>query len=352
LEAAAKVGQILIDIATYGSLPDELKDCYDEEEVICGKREERFLARRCSLSPDEGTSAAVRPSLPRGEQERQLGDSLRAGRLNLRLNWSDSETVNLLATTLSEELERRGFSSADRIASRIALKELINNGKHTAATSILVGVELSKSRVTLSVEDSGKGFDWGAVLARLSTELEAGGREHGLLRSMRYGTAMRQMITPHRVCWWRDRHPETLPSVFDGIQGVVPVVFDYESGFLRIADEVRPRLDPTHSVGQSDAILEPLRRASNWVVAIEVRGQHNTEERELPSVVLVRTILGYLRRRCQGKRLVIFANTEPEDHRELAFLSGSVPDSTVEFFEDWAKCTATIAEWLASGRPA
>lgn len=51
LEAAAKVGQILVDAATYELFPDTFKALYGEEEEIRGKREERFLARRCTFVP-------------------------------------------------------------------------------------------------------------------------------------------------------------------------------------------------------------------------------------------------------------------------------------------------------------
>jgi hypothetical protein len=63
-------------------------------------------------------------------------------------------------------------------------------------------------------------------------------------------------------------------------------------------------------------------------------------------VEFARTILAYVRRRCPKKRIAIFANTELEDHRELAALCGSVPDGTVDFFEHWEECTVAIAQWL------
>src|SRR5439155_12132882 len=53
LEAAAKNGQILVDVATYDSLPDSLKGFYGEEERISGKRDEWFFARRCTFVPTD-----------------------------------------------------------------------------------------------------------------------------------------------------------------------------------------------------------------------------------------------------------------------------------------------------------
>jgi class 3 adenylate cyclase len=55
LEAAASKGQLLVDLPTFQSLPDELKKHYGAEESIQGKRQEIFQARRCTfidLSPD------------------------------------------------------------------------------------------------------------------------------------------------------------------------------------------------------------------------------------------------------------------------------------------------------------
>ena len=51
LEAAAKTGQLLVDAATYDLFPDAVKGLYGAEEEISGKREERFLARRCTFVP-------------------------------------------------------------------------------------------------------------------------------------------------------------------------------------------------------------------------------------------------------------------------------------------------------------
>ncbi|QEL17598.1 nucleotidyl cyclase domain-containing protein [Limnoglobus roseus] len=47
LEAAALRGELVIDAATFDALPDELKTAYGAEEVISGKRDERYSARRC-----------------------------------------------------------------------------------------------------------------------------------------------------------------------------------------------------------------------------------------------------------------------------------------------------------------
>jgi len=57
-EGAARVGEIVIDVATYDALPDALRKFYGEEEEVKGKRSEKFRARRCAMIPNEtGTEA-------------------------------------------------------------------------------------------------------------------------------------------------------------------------------------------------------------------------------------------------------------------------------------------------------
>src|SRR5260370_1041357 len=49
LEAASGKGQLVVDLATFDALQDDLRRVYDVEEIIEGKREERYKARRCTL---------------------------------------------------------------------------------------------------------------------------------------------------------------------------------------------------------------------------------------------------------------------------------------------------------------
>lgn len=51
LEAAARPGELVVDVRTWEALPAELKLMYGSEEVVPGKREERFRVRRCALNP-------------------------------------------------------------------------------------------------------------------------------------------------------------------------------------------------------------------------------------------------------------------------------------------------------------
>lgn len=49
LQTAAGAGTLLVDQATFDALPRELQDRYSPEEVVRGKRDETFVARRCAL---------------------------------------------------------------------------------------------------------------------------------------------------------------------------------------------------------------------------------------------------------------------------------------------------------------
>ena len=49
LEAAARPGQLVADAATFASLPAELQVLYGPEEMVRGKRDEQFAARRCTI---------------------------------------------------------------------------------------------------------------------------------------------------------------------------------------------------------------------------------------------------------------------------------------------------------------
>ncbi len=52
LEAAAKVGEIIADMATYNALANDLKDNYGDEEIIAGKEGEAFRAHRYIVVPE------------------------------------------------------------------------------------------------------------------------------------------------------------------------------------------------------------------------------------------------------------------------------------------------------------
>jgi class 3 adenylate cyclase len=76
LEAASGKGQLVVDLATFDALQEDLRRVYGAEEIIEGKREERYKARRCTLInvPDvlpvetEGERQTAEPA----HQNRQL----------------------------------------------------------------------------------------------------------------------------------------------------------------------------------------------------------------------------------------------------------------------------------------
>jgi class 3 adenylate cyclase len=57
LEAAANIGEILVDTDTYAALPREIQARYGAEERIAGKRDEEFPAHRCVIVPGLHTAA-------------------------------------------------------------------------------------------------------------------------------------------------------------------------------------------------------------------------------------------------------------------------------------------------------
>jgi len=75
LEAAACNGQLLVDVATYNSLPESLRGAYGQEEVICGKRDERFAARRCTFVQPEMRSAKAPSQISSDDGKGIAGDN-------------------------------------------------------------------------------------------------------------------------------------------------------------------------------------------------------------------------------------------------------------------------------------
>jgi class 3 adenylate cyclase len=66
LESAARPGQIVMDSATFAVLPKELQAFYDDEEIVQGKRQERFAARRYTVvrfDGDNGSSPTIQSVL-------------------------------------------------------------------------------------------------------------------------------------------------------------------------------------------------------------------------------------------------------------------------------------------------
>jgi class 3 adenylate cyclase len=88
LEAASEKGQLVIDLATFDALQEDLKKVYGVEEIIEGKRAERYKARRCALinvsdilptkTALEGASQEHRRKQDRAEEERQTTNPVHA----------------------------------------------------------------------------------------------------------------------------------------------------------------------------------------------------------------------------------------------------------------------------------
>jgi len=73
LEGASRPAEFLIDVRTYDLLPDHLRSLYGPEEMVAGKRDEKFLARRWSVVAE---APKVRPvtqpsSTPAGNDGRR-----------------------------------------------------------------------------------------------------------------------------------------------------------------------------------------------------------------------------------------------------------------------------------------
>lgn len=88
LEAASGKGQLVVDLATFDALREDLRRLYGIEETIEGKREERYKARRCTLinvsdvlpaeTALEGASREDRREQDRAEGERQTAEPAHA----------------------------------------------------------------------------------------------------------------------------------------------------------------------------------------------------------------------------------------------------------------------------------
>src|SRR5262249_37783296 len=140
--------------------------------------------------------------------------------------------------------------------------------------------------VCLLVEDRGPGFDLMCTVKELTSRLEAGGREHGLLRAMRYGSRVEQRYgdarggakKAHAMLWWRRRRPGRLPSIFDDVGLSAVMVFDYEHEAIRISKDVYTveEFDSFTDGSRLALIFEPLRRSGGPYVGFEVRGAHST----------------------------------------------------------------------------
>ena len=62
LESSAKAGEIIVDVATFAALSSEYQSTYGPEEVVSGKRDERFKARRSCVIQSDCSEIIARPA--------------------------------------------------------------------------------------------------------------------------------------------------------------------------------------------------------------------------------------------------------------------------------------------------
>jgi class 3 adenylate cyclase len=72
LEAVARIGEVLIDVATFTALPAELQTKYGGEEKVTGKRHETFHVRRCVMISGGAAWPTSLLALPRNEAMAQI----------------------------------------------------------------------------------------------------------------------------------------------------------------------------------------------------------------------------------------------------------------------------------------
>jgi adenylate cyclase len=63
LEAAAEIGQLLVDLPTFDALQGDLRGAYGDAYIVRGKRSERFEVRRCTLIDVPKSSKPIRSIL-------------------------------------------------------------------------------------------------------------------------------------------------------------------------------------------------------------------------------------------------------------------------------------------------
>jgi class 3 adenylate cyclase len=118
LEAAARRGQLVVDTQTFDALPEELKACYSSEEVVRGKREEQYTARRCTfiegvVDPDTppGGERGAQPLDPETTQS-----SKRAAAWHLEMRESDGiALVSLSSHLLTEDRSKEVFTQLKEV---------------------------------------------------------------------------------------------------------------------------------------------------------------------------------------------------------------------------------------------
>jgi anti-sigma regulatory factor (Ser/Thr protein kinase) len=244
-----------------------------------------------------------------------LGESviLRAG---------DSAAIGDFIVRASASLRRHEFADSDIGAFRISLLELVHNAVNYVGEDEAVELKLDDfdEQLSLEVTDRGKGFDLEASLARSEVELSERGFEHGLLRAYRLGSGLEQVSTaPHVMRWVRLQTPQKVPTTFG--ENVIPLVFSYKLSAIRIWQTVHTIWQFQYYTRRSpafmDLIFDPLQRPARKYVGIEIVGEYWSGS-AFYSRPMLDSLLAFKKRNPEfDKQLLLFADTDSFEHREL-----------------------------------
>jgi anti-sigma regulatory factor (Ser/Thr protein kinase) len=326
-----------------------------------------------AVGPPDKTASPPEPRTGLRDSWRQ---SLKAGEVVVETGATAAETRSTLQEVFQEALLSGGFVLAEARKCVVVLNELLNNViAHTGDPSAWcrVTLRITANNTQIEVEDHGKGFDLDAMLKQLAARLEEGEREHGLLRAVRYGNVRKQRKTPaHALTWVRMKRPQTLPSIFDQFSGILPLVFDYSLELCRIGREIYHTEELTPLVrlgaGVRRIVFDELRRSAAPLIGLEVRGQHHTRV-GFDAGEFALSIWDYRTREIPAKPLIVFVDSEPEDHSffeelskgaisrnqllqyELGMIPGSPPDVSLcadrkicQIIEDATLCAELCAK--------
>jgi anti-sigma regulatory factor (Ser/Thr protein kinase) len=237
--------------------------------------------------------------------------------------------LRTLSAELSEYLMAHGYSEEDSNYFTISLHELVTNAaKHVPnAKRVRVLVEDAPRErynyhdsLMVQVIDEGGGFDFDSTLARLEQELGRDDIEHGLLRAIRLSSVLSQeSLSPHTMALWKERTPSPASLAFADLR-VFPIVFDHRLEAIRIGSNVHTFFQFEAYLQRSQEfmalIFDPLLRSPAKVVGIEILGQGWTGVLRWEAVIDRLVTFARAQPRL-GKKLVLFAETGPSDHRRL-----------------------------------
>lgn len=233
----------------------------------------------------------------------------------------DLATLDRLSRALAGALVERGYTTDDGRRAAVVVHELATNARHAGGgcERFTITVSDAGDRFEVAVSDNGPGFPIAERVAELAARLDAGEREHGLLRVLRYGGELFQSLYPHTVHWRRWRRPESLPSLFDGHPGVAPVLFSWTHHFIRICSETYDRSEFGQSLWPQsprfmELVFDPLRRAQGGWVGFEVSGGHPTVIGGIDPIGLWYLFETFRASTLLHKNVVLYLDTEPEEH--------------------------------------